>query len=174
MSRIMWSVKLGVTVTRWWQHMFLLLNNHQNIQQISAFRMWEDCHPLHSSIIHFHFIPLTKYWRTARSHWGWGLRFIAAKDCWRPASAHIPLHKSKCGQTNRLKRKGMRATRPPHAHSSLTLILGTNGPLSFSLLYTLSPFVALPIHSPPLSCFPCLLSSSVLCLLSATPQKLVA
>lgn len=53
-----------------------------------------------------------------------------------------PYTKANVDRQTDLNEKGMRAGRPPHAQS-LTLILDTNGSLSFSLLYTLSPIVAL-------------------------------
>lgn len=53
-----------------------------------------------------------------------------------------PYTKANVDRQTDLNEKGMRARRPPHTQS-LTLILDTDGSLSFSLLYTLSPFVAL-------------------------------
>lgn len=57
-SRKLWSVGLGVLslpwLTRWHWQRVLLVNKHQDIQQISSFKMREVCRHLRSS-----FIPLS-------------------------------------------------------------------------------------------------------------------
>ncbi len=120
-SRKLWSVGLGVLslpwLTRWQWQRVLLVNKHQDIQQISSFKMWEVCHHLRAS-----FIPLsvisslylnrTSHSRLARSHRWWVLRFVPVKTLWSKAlpplthtHTHTHLHTIKCQQTHSHARK---------------------------------------------------------------------